>query len=552
MSQKKAAVGAGHLPARATPVRPASCGRTAGGKAKGQRGGGPEARSNCASANPTDAHHSPAHLGEKDGAAHRDRGDGITGIRRCTVANEVILTKAARGKDTVPTKAARGKEVNAGDKRTDATMVAAGVKGKNANNTADGNDTGARVAAAGKETDHAKGKHANKDASGRKTKAAAAAGDGEVGRERDLNQVLRAVIEDLRIRSVERSQASRRVNVVVEHLVRQIKQDPIFDSIDTLTSGSYYERVKIFEPNEFDIMITVPVERVACQEVDIEGAFYCIGFKRCPRDNLLNRFVCDGLLSAEKMLCHLRKLIIDAVKLLPDSNVKVLRKKPGSPAVTLEIGGDGVLISLDMVLALKVKQSWPGSTINGLKIEEWLGTKVRTDFRRKHFYLVPKQQPLETTEGAQALSKKEMWRISFSHIEKMMIMNHGNMKTCCESGSSKCCRKSCLKLLKRLIEKLKEKHPRILADVCSYHAKTTLFHACVQRPKDEMWRPEDLAGCFLQLLDNFTDHLKRANLPHFFIPTYNLFDGRTFDTKNSIRLRHFIENERTKNFPIFG
>lgn len=245
MSQKKAAVGAGHLPARATPVRPASCGRTAGGKAKGQRGGGPEARSNCASANPTDAHHSPAHLGEKDGAAHRDRGDGITGIRRCTVANEVVLTKAARGKDTVPTKAARGKEVNAGDKRTDATMVAAGVKGKNANNTADGNDSGARVAAAGKETDHAKGKHANKDASGRKTKAAAAAGDGEVGRERDLNQVLRAVIEDLRIRSVERSQASRRVNVVVEHLVRQIKQDPIFDSIDTLTSGSYYERVKV-------------------------------------------------------------------------------------------------------------------------------------------------------------------------------------------------------------------------------------------------------------------------------------------------------------------
>ncbi|XP_032877601.1 cyclic GMP-AMP synthase isoform X2 [Amblyraja radiata] len=403
MSKKKAAVGAGDLPARATPVWPASCGRTAGGKPKGQRGGGPEARSNL-----NDAHHSPAHLGEKDGAGHRDRSDGITGIRRCTVVNEAI-----------PTKAARGKEVNArgaaGDKRIDATMVAAGVKGKNANNTADGNDTGARVAAAGKDTDHAKGvvppakgKNANKDASGRKTKAAAAAGDGEVGRERDLNKVLRAVIEDLRIRSDERSKASKRVNDVVGHLVRHIREDPIrcFASIETLASGSYYERVKIFEPNEFDIMITVPVERVVCQEVNIEGAFYYIEFKRCPHANPLNRFVCDGLLSAEKMLCHLRKLIIDAVKLLPDSKVKVVRKKPGSPAVTLEIGGDGVLISLDMVLALEVKQRWPPSTDTGLKIEEWLGKKVRTDFRRKSFYLVPKQQPLETTEGAQALSKK--------------------------------------------------------------------------------------------------------------------------------------------------
>lgn len=91
--------------------------------------------------------------------------------------------------------------------------------------------------------------------------------------------------------------------------------------------------------------------------------------------------------------------------------------------MTLEIGGDGVLISLDMVLALKVKQSWPGSTINGLKIEEWLGTKVRTDFRRKSFYLVPKQQPLETTEGAQALSKKGALSLPFKEQ-----MHEQNMK----------------------------------------------------------------------------------------------------------------------------
>ncbi|XP_078256197.1 cyclic GMP-AMP synthase-like [Rhinoraja longicauda] len=537
MSQKKAAIGAGDLPARATPVRPA-----AGGKPKGHRGGGAEARSNCAKAKPKESHSSP---GEKDGAGHRDKSDGCTGSRRRTVVQEAIHTKAAAGcKDTIPNRAARGQDT--------VLTKAARVKEVNARGAA---------AAAGKGMDAsrvaplAKGGNANKDASGRKAKAAVGvvAGDGEVGRERDLNKVLRAVIEDLRIRSDERSQASRRVNKVVDHLVQHISEDPAFASIKKLSSGSYYERVKILAPNEFDIMITVPVERIHCQEVDIEGAFYHIAFKRCSPDYPLKQFVCDGLLSAEKMLCHLRKLIINAVKLLPDSKVEVKRKKPGSPAVTLVIGGDGVLISLDMVLALEVnKQSWPASTTEGLRIEDWLGTKVRTEFRRDHFYLVPKQQPFETTEGARALSNQEMWRISFSHIEKKMIMNHGNMKTCCENGSPKCCRKSCLKLLKHLIEKLKEKHPRILAHVCSYHAKTTLFHACVQRPTDEMWRPEDLAECFLQLLDSFTDHLRRANLPHFFIPACNLFDHRMLDTKSYIRLLHFIENERTKNFPIFG
>lgn len=115
-----------------------------------------------------------------------------------------------------------------------------------------------------------------------------------------------------------------------------------------------------------------------------------------------------------------------------DSNVKVLRKKPGSPAVTLEIGGDGVLISLDMVLALKVKQSWPGSTINGLKIEEWLGTKVRTDFRRKSFYLVPKQQPLETTEGAQALSKKGALSLPFKEQMHEQNICHIHWRKSCK------------------------------------------------------------------------------------------------------------------------
>ncbi|XP_078069727.1 cyclic GMP-AMP synthase-like [Mustelus asterias] len=385
------------------------------------------------------------------------------------------------------------------------------------------------------------------------TGSSRAVGDSE--KDLNLNKILRNVVENLRIRSAQKCRASKQVNEVVDHLLQYIKKDSArcFATIEKLASGSYYENVKISEPNEFDIMITVPVKRIDFTEVDSEGAFYQVAFKRNVGSNPLSQFVNNGTLSAEEMIGYLRKLIKEAAKTLSGHSIKVERKKAGSPAVTLQIEDeDHGPISLDMVLALKVhSQSWPDSTTDGLRIEDWLGKKVRRDFRMEPFYLVPKQPPY-VTQATPSQSPKEMWRISFSHIEKKMLLNHGNLKTCCENGLRKCCRKPCLKLLKNLIQKLKERNPRILASVCSYHAKTTLLHACVKRPKDEMWSFKDLDTRFLQLLDDFVQHLKATNLPHFFIPTYNLFQPCLFDSRCREALLRLIESERNNNFPIFS
>ncbi|XP_062927606.1 cyclic GMP-AMP synthase isoform X2 [Mobula hypostoma] len=607
MSQNKAPRGAGHLEISTAPDKPARCGKATGTKPKGHRGENPERRpghSKVAGAE----NNSPADLGGKK----RVGSEKYAGNGRSIADNGVtpIPSKASGGDRNIPGRAAVQKEKNpsrdAGDKGIIPGRAAvqkekhpsrdAGDKGiipgratvqkeKNPSTVAGdkgiipGMFAGDKRNISGRTAGHKKiipikvadDKQIIPDravaASGRtavdKGNIADRAGRAEVIRtprtvgsdgSGDLSKLLKTVLEYLRIRSDERSKAARMVNEVVDHLLRSIKKYPGFASIAKLPSGSYYEKVKISEPNEFDVMITVPVERIEYEEIDSEGAFYQVAFKRCAHRNPLASFVSDdGMLSAEKMLSCLRKLIMDAIKSLTGYNIKMERKKSGSPAVTLAIEGDSGWISLDMVLALEVtSQSWPQSTTEGLKIENWLGNKVRSEFRRKPFYLVPKQQPLENTEGVQIESQKEMWRISFSHIEKKMIMNHGSAKICCENKSPKCCRKSCLKLLKNLIEKLKQQHPRILAHVCSYHAKTTLLHACVKRPSDDMWRLEDLADCFLQLLDDFTEHLKSANLPHFFIPTCNLYGPQKFDSRSRKRLLDFIEKERAKNFPIFG
>ncbi|MBN3304808.1 CGAS synthase, partial [Amia calva] len=304
---------------------------------------------------------------------------------------------------------------------------------------------------------------------------------------------------------------------------------------------------QISEPNEFDVMLTVPVQRVELQEFDSEGAFYSVSFKRNPQKRPLDRFVLnDRTISANKMLKDFRNHIKQATASV--SSVKLERKKAGCPAVTLLMKVKGREVGLDIVLGLKVHaQSWPTITKDGFNIDGWLGTKVKQEFKRCPFYLVPKYVGKGTDEK-HGVCAKDTWRISFSHVEKGILKNHGFAKTCCESGGSQCCRKQCLKLLKCLLQKLKEKHPE-LAKFFSYQAKTALLHACVKRPQDSDWEIKKLDDCFQQFLDDFIQYLKAGDLPHFFIPTYNLL----YSTTKSHRqfLIKCIEEQRNNRFPVF-
>ncbi|XP_010141461.1 PREDICTED: cyclic GMP-AMP synthase, partial [Buceros rhinoceros silvestris] len=299
----------------------------------------------------------------------------------------------------------------------------------------------------------------------------------------------------------------------------------------------------VSEPNEFDIMLVIPVARLQLDECDDTGAYYYVSFKRNPRENYLLKFLDeDGKLSAFKMLEALRKIIKQEVKNIEDVEVTVKRKKAGSPAITLQIKNPPGEISVDIILTLEVQQSWPPSTQNGLKIEQWLGRKVRGDFRNRPLYLVAKQNKREK------VLRGNTWRLSFSSIEKAMINNHGSSKTCCESDGPKCCRKGCLKLLKYLLEKLKMKYPKELQKMCSYHVKTAFFHTCVMWPNDTDWQWGDLEHCFQKYcVGYFLDCLQKCQLPHFFIPQYNLFSLE--DKVSSNFLARQINYQLNNRFP---
>ncbi|XP_071356061.1 cyclic GMP-AMP synthase [Trachinotus anak] len=368
--------------------------------------------------------------------------------------------------------------------------------------------------------------------------------------------------EELKLRQTDRSWAAWMVNDFRENLLKFLRSSsdqPFFQTADFLTTGSYFEKVKIHSPDEFDMMLKLQApSRLNMMELD-NGLFYRLDLNRATRTPI-QAFLLDNerTLSSSKVLSEMYRLVRKFLKAykVPDVQYcwEVNRKRPTSPAVTLSLcrteDNSEELISVDVVPAVEVhpSQGWPLGIRNGPDVDNWLGKKVRQEIKSLPCYFVPKR--LKGRNQANKEEAKESWRISFSLIEKKIITSHGNTKTCCESNATKCCRKQCLMLLKSLIEGLKLRFPKELDDLCSYHGKTVFLHTLSIRFSDSMWTPQQLPTCFLHLLGSLEDHAQRGSLPHFFVPKCNLFSPKVFPRRALTFLVNALEEQKRQNLPL--
>ncbi|XP_058856152.1 cyclic GMP-AMP synthase [Acipenser ruthenus] len=377
--------------------------------------------------------------------------------------------------------------------------------------------------------------------------------------DRELRRRIKAKAKSLKLKRNDMNWSAEMVNNLVEKLMEYLKEnkeEPYFRDVAKLTTGSYYELVKTNNPDEFDVMLILPTPRITWTEVcGLSGLFYRVSVCRPPRSPLKDFLLEDGLtISAVRILKDMRNLIKKFMRTykvsVPGWHWSLERQNPGCPAITLSLLNNKaeVDISLDLVPALEVPscQGWPEATKKGLKIEDWLGKKSRQAYTSQSFYFVPKKPK------GRGLSEeaKESWRISFSHIEKQMIKNHGKNKTCCETPATTCYRKMCLRLLKCLIQSLKERHPAELSHLCSYHGKTAFLHSLSRRCLDSLWQGQ-LDLCFMQLLDDFITHVEKADLPHFFISNCNLFSPRCFPKRSLELLREELLEQRRLGLTVF-
>ncbi|GCB70329.1 hypothetical protein scyTo_0008548, partial [Scyliorhinus torazame] len=320
VAKPKGAAPAAAVPANGPSAKRPGSSRAAGANPKGHLGKGSKERprqNSCTNGEDSKSQSSPADPSRKSDDNHKE------GIRRKNQVTGSSRTAGDQGTRTSRTAGDQGTRTSraAGDQGT-RTSRAAGDQGTRTSRAA--GDQGTRAAgdqgtrAAGDQVTRAAGDQGTRTAGDQGTRSSRALGISSSEKDRNLNKVLRNVVEDLRIRSDQRSRASKVVNEVVDHLLRSIRKDSAggFAAIEKLASGSYYENVKISEPNEFDIMTTIRVDRINLTDMDSKGAFYQVAFKRNQGTNPLRQFVCDGTLSAEKMIGHLRKLIKEAVKTL--------------------------------------------------------------------------------------------------------------------------------------------------------------------------------------------------------------------------------------------
>ncbi|XP_047460268.1 cyclic GMP-AMP synthase [Mugil cephalus] len=371
----------------------------------------------------------------------------------------------------------------------------------------------------------------------------------------DLAHFIKLSAKDLKLRQTDRRWAAELVNDFRENLLKFLKSNndqPFFQSVDVLTTGSYFENVKINNPDEFDIMLKIQTTtRFQTEPLD-DGLFYQINLSRPTRTHIQDFLLENNVtLSSSQVLTEMHRLVRKFLKTyeVPDKSCRweMNRKRIYSPAVTLSLcrNNSAELISVDVVPALEVP-AWPAAVRNGPEVDNWLGKKVRQEFKSFPCFFVPKRQKGKNLKE----EAKESWRISFSHIEKKIIMCHGNKKTCCEKRDTKCCRKSCLMLLKSLIASLKIRFPKELEDLCSYHGKTTFLHTLASRFKDSMWAPQDLPVCFLHLICALEGHARSGVLPHFFVPECNLFSKNNIARKTLAFLAKALEEQRREGLPL--
>uniref|UniRef100_A0A671L4C2 Uncharacterized protein n=1 Tax=Sinocyclocheilus anshuiensis TaxID=1608454 RepID=A0A671L4C2_9TELE len=343
-----------------------------------------------------------------------------------------------------------------------------------------------------------------------------------------LDRLIRQRGRDLRLRKLDQQNAVKIVNHLIDSLLEFLKNNddqPFFREVSVLTSGSYYEMVKINKPNEFDIMLKLKVPRLVLSELEeYQGLFYKINLFKATQTEIQH-----FLLEDERT--------VSATKIKAEINLT------NSPAVTLEFKPKEKvddLMSVDIVPTLEVPQGWPQAARAGLNIDKWLGKKCRRQFVRRNLK--------DDAKGMYLFS--ESWRISFSHIEKEMMQYHGNKKTCCESHSNKCCRKLCMRLLKCVIEGLKQQYPRELEPLCSYHGKTAFFHVLSDRVQDALWSPGQLSVSFMKLFGYFERCALNGSLPHFFVREHNLFSPPAFPKRALVFLTNALREQRELGLPV--
>ncbi|XP_056007288.1 cyclic GMP-AMP synthase-like [Ostrea edulis] len=317
-----------------------------------------------------------------------------------------------------------------------------------------------------------------------------------------------------------------RVNKFLENL-QYIMERTSDIPLDVLKSGSYYDRTKIDYDDEFDFMF-YPKANMEADFTHCPPGFCKIKKSRTTNKSLDSLCNENGYLVPNRFKEKMFNIFEDCIKSGNFREGRRTKRKPrlvGSPAFTvlydLQVRGVNP-IDIDLVPAIRV-EGWP-PTAREIR-PQWL-RESNAKHAMKCFHVVTKTFPDEHPDG------DLLWRVSFSHAEKELIL-HANQY-------DKGCRKGVFKLLKKVKENIKYGSPSEIDKFCSYHLKMFMLKFYDNHDSFDKDQKETL---FKQSIKELTKCVRNGKIENYFIPKDNILHFVSKKEKNFVaeKLQTFQE-----------
>ncbi|EDO42726.1 predicted protein [Nematostella vectensis] len=283
----------------------------------------------------------------------------------------------------------------------------------------------------------------------------------------------------------------------VQKILKFVEERDTYYKFDRLLmTGSYYERAKVKNPDEFDLMIEIDKEQLLKKKP---------GAEVYPENPPLGYSLLRGV-------SHGQTVVINA------TGIKSTASGLVNQAVQNYQYGliiDGKTYAVDLTFAFKVNE-WPSAANEWARRCRggWPSRDLIEEIVKDGCHVVAKKP-----EIFQGTSKGSLcWRYSFSTAEKKLFQKGF-------SGDAGTCMKQVLRLLKSL----REDYMKYMGPLTSYHLKTIVFYECERFPDPSDWDSSKLAERFKSAVLLLQYFIKKKYLPHYFIQNLNLFGTPKFN-----------------------
>ncbi|KAK7874495.1 hypothetical protein R5R35_001578 [Gryllus longicercus] len=263
-------------------------------------------------------------------------------------------------------------------------------------------------------------------------------------------------------------------------------------------SGSYYENLRISEPNEFDLNLELRSQKGSQKFFQVHYTNEYPGFvqiKHIFGDTVKKWVNGSGFVMQHKVLCWLQGVVDKALRKISDGPWHKLWPGRSGPAVTLYaeyVPGEVFSVDLVPVFVLDPSQ-WPRSPVrqpvitNNTFAEQWC--------------VVPK--PNNHIDGNGNIGT--FWRMSFYNQEKVILKNKNHLK-------------NALKLMKLLRDK------EGWHSLSSYYLKTVYLWTLTET--DSHFWNAGIGVVFMNMLRTLRDYLKeKQSIPFFWDSGLNVLSS---------------------------